>query len=47
MNGLYIYLLWEMKNEYNILMGEPEEKRQSSRFMCIVEDNIKIDFKEI
>jgi hypothetical protein len=36
-----------MKNQYEILVGKPEWKRQLERRMLRCEDNIRMDLKEI
>jgi hypothetical protein len=37
----------EMRNLYKILVGKPEGKRPLGRYRCRVEDNIRIDLREI
>jgi hypothetical protein len=37
----------KMKNVYRILSRKPEGKRSLGRYRCTLEDNIKMDLKEI
>jgi hypothetical protein len=36
-----------VRNLYKILLGTPAWKRQLGRYTCRMEDNIKVDLKEI
>jgi hypothetical protein len=43
----FVARMGEMRNAYRILVGEPEKKKQCTRPRHGLEDNIKIDLKEI
>jgi len=43
----YVARMGEMRNAYNILVGNPEEKRPLGRPRRRWEDNIKMDLREI
>jgi hypothetical protein len=38
---------WEMRRQYNLLVGKPERKRPLDGSVARWEDNIKIDLREI
>jgi hypothetical protein len=39
--------MWKMRTAYNILVGKPEGKRLLRRTGHILEDNIKLDYREM
>jgi hypothetical protein len=39
--------MWERRGLYWVLVGEPERKRPLGRPRCRLEDNIKMDLREV